>query len=181
MLDLTGAGADGAQAITGAAAQPLPLEHCATLTGYLLAAAAHSRRDGGAAAMRPDLPVSRGRRPVINVSWDDAVAYAEWLSGQTGKEYRLPTESEWEYAARAATMSVYSWGQYSGDSRANCVTCGSSWGPERTVPPDRSRRARNAFPGSRASLAASSSVRFCRSSLASMRRFSRSVLARSGA
>ena len=56
--------------------------------------------------MRPDLPVSRGRRPVINVSWDGAVAYAEWLSGQTGKEYRLPTESEWEYAARAATMSV---------------------------------------------------------------------------
>ncbi|MDH5740678.1 MAG: formylglycine-generating enzyme family protein, partial [Nitrospira sp.] len=43
----------------------------------------------------------RGRRPVINVSWDDARAYATWLSQATGKRYRLPTETEWEYAARS--------------------------------------------------------------------------------
>ncbi|MDI3467464.1 MAG: hypothetical protein OJF50_006285 [Nitrospira sp.] len=49
----------------------------------------------------PDQTWGRGRRPVINVSWDDAKAYATWLSEATGKRYRLPTESEWEYAARS--------------------------------------------------------------------------------
>jgi formylglycine-generating enzyme required for sulfatase activity len=43
----------------------------------------------------------RGQRPVINVSWNDAVEYAKWLSAQTGKRYRLPSEAEWEYAARS--------------------------------------------------------------------------------
>ena len=52
----------------------------------------------------------RGSRPVINVSWNEAKAYAAWLSAQTGKTYRLPSESEWEYAARAGTRTRYSWG-----------------------------------------------------------------------
>ena len=52
----------------------------------------------------------RGTRPVINVTRADAKAYAAWLSTQTGKTYRLPSEAEWEYAARARTTTAYSFG-----------------------------------------------------------------------
>lgn len=51
----------------------------------------------------------RGDRPVINVSWQDAVAYAQWLSARSGLNYRLPSEAEWEYAARAGTKSMRYW------------------------------------------------------------------------
>ncbi len=76
----------------------------------------------------------RGRRPVINVYWDDAVAYTHWLSSQTGKNYRLPSESEWEYAARAGSTTMYSWGNDIGRNRANCDGCGSQWDAVKTAP-----------------------------------------------
>ena len=72
----------------------------------------------------------RGGRPAINVSWEDATAYAAWLSEETGEEYRLPSESEWEYAARAGTTTRYGWGDDIGRNRANCAGCGGRWDDE---------------------------------------------------
>ena len=71
---------------------------------------------------------------MINVNWEDAKAYAAWLSKQTGKRYRLPSESEWEYGARAGTRTRYSWGDAIGVNRANCNGCGSEWDGTQTAP-----------------------------------------------
>ncbi|RKZ73618.1 MAG: hypothetical protein DRQ57_13780 [Gammaproteobacteria bacterium] len=57
--------------------------------------------------------------PVVCVSWNDAVAYTKWLNEQTGQPYRLPTEAEWEYAARAGTKTDYWWGNEIDKSQAN--------------------------------------------------------------
>ena len=83
---------------------------------------------GGCGGHRPDDGGwGCGDRPAINVSWNDAKAYVRWLSGRTGKKYRLLSESEWEYAARAGTTTRYSWGNAIGRNRANCDGCGSRW------------------------------------------------------
>jgi formylglycine-generating enzyme required for sulfatase activity len=65
----------------------------------------------------------RGDQPVINVSWDDAKLFVGWLSQKTGKKYRLPSEAEWEYAARAGTKTPFWWGRDVGVGRAQCANC----------------------------------------------------------
>ncbi|MBM3557083.1 MAG: hypothetical protein FJX47_16195, partial [Alphaproteobacteria bacterium] len=76
----------------------------------------------------------RGNRPVILVSWDDAKAYTTWLSRKTGKSYRLASEAEWEYAARAGTSTARHWGEDIGRNNANCGDCGGQWDGKSTAP-----------------------------------------------
>ena len=75
---------------------------------------------GGCAGYRPDDEGwGRGKRPVINVSWEDAQEYVEWLREKTGEEYRLLSEAEWEYAARAGSRTRYSFGDEITPGQAN--------------------------------------------------------------
>jgi formylglycine-generating enzyme required for sulfatase activity len=101
--------------------------------------------DGGCNGYKPgDQGWGRAKRPVINVNWDDAKAYAEWLSRKTGKTYRLLSEAEREYVTRAGTTTPFWWGssitpkQANYDGSADPYKAGESKGEyrQRTVPVD---------------------------------------------
>ena len=84
--------------------------------------------DGGCNHRPDDMDWGRERRPVVDVSWNDIVhSYLPWLNRATGKQYRLLTEAEWEYGAKAGTTSRYAWGNDLGRALANCDICGSQW------------------------------------------------------
>jgi formylglycine-generating enzyme required for sulfatase activity len=96
------------------------------------ACAAH----GACVANLDDNGWGRGLRPAINVTWNDAQTYVKWLSGITGKEYRLLSEAEFEYAARSGTLTNYPWGdeiKLAGKAMANCDGCGSRWDGKQTA------------------------------------------------
>jgi formylglycine-generating enzyme required for sulfatase activity len=87
----------------------------------------------------------RDRRPVVNVSWHDANAYAAWLAQRTGNAYRLPTESEWEYAAQSGDKRDI-WAGTSDETRLHehVVYVANSQGRSATVGQDQARQ-HNAF------------------------------------
>ncbi len=74
------------------------------------------------------------RDPVVCVSWDDAKAYVDWLSGALKQKYRLLTEAEWEYVARSGTTAARPWGAGIGRNFTNCIGCGSRWDGQRPAP-----------------------------------------------
>jgi len=90
--------------------------------------------EGDCAAHIDDSAFGRGRRPAINVSWNDAQAYVAWLSKTSGKRYRLLSEAEYEYAARAGAQTAYPWGDAIGKDNADCNGCGSRWDDMETAP-----------------------------------------------
>lgn len=94
--------------------------------------------EGGCNYRPDDRGLGRGKRPVTDIHWNDANAYLAWLSARTGKRYRLPSESEWEYSARAGTTTTYPWGQSLEKDRANCLGCNE--------PPRRSAVASGQYP-----------------------------------
>ena len=65
--------------------------------------------------------ISNDKLPAHGVSWDEAEAFVTWLSRETGHYYRLPSATEWEYAARAGTSTTYNWGNDLGKNQANCL------------------------------------------------------------
>ena len=81
--------------------------------------------DKGCRFKPDDRGLGRGSRPVDNVSWIDVKEFLSWLSSKTGKAYRLPSEAEWEYVARAGTTTSYWWGRDAGQGQANCKDCNS--------------------------------------------------------
>jgi formylglycine-generating enzyme required for sulfatase activity len=98
--------------------------------------------DGGAC---PRIATDAGKKrvPLRDVSWDDAQLYVKWLSKVTGKRYRLPTEAEWEYAARGGTSTRYWWGEQMKSGTANCKNCGEPW--QRDAPAEIGSFAPNPF------------------------------------
>jgi formylglycine-generating enzyme required for sulfatase activity len=90
-------------------------------------------QEGGCKHRPDDRGWGRGNRPVINISWLDAKEFANWISKKTGHAYRLPTEAEWEYAARGGTTTPFWWGRDVGSRHANCQECSTGEAPK-TLP-----------------------------------------------
>ncbi|MBT4939841.1 MAG: SUMF1/EgtB/PvdO family nonheme iron enzyme, partial [Rhodospirillaceae bacterium] len=90
--------------------------------------------DGGCTKRPFDRDWGRGQRPVMNVLHTDIAEYMAWLSKKSGHTYRLPSEAEWEYAARAGSATEFSWGDQMLSGAANCRGCGTEWSGIKSAP-----------------------------------------------
>lgn len=127
----------------GMRGSPEPTErpvHEVNVPGFAISAreitfAEYDRFANATGRSRPDSgSLDRSTYPVFGITWHDAMDYAAWLSRETGANYRLPTESEWEYAASAGTDSLYWWGFQLGRGRAHCFSCTPGLMPRGPVP-----------------------------------------------
>ncbi len=104
------------------------LDHSFALAKYVVTVAQwNACRDAGACPRLPSDSNTVANAPARDLSWDDAQLYVKWLSKVSGKSYRLPTEAEWEFAARGGTATRYWWGNEMRPGNANCKDCGSPW------------------------------------------------------
>ena len=114
------------------AADEVP-RHMVTIKSFMVSVyeVTYAEYDRFAKATKRKLPDSTGwdrkTHPVNNMSWNDALAYTRWMSKQTGKQYRLLSESEWEYVARAGITKSFWWGTSAGSSNAHCFDCKSDY------------------------------------------------------
>ena len=90
--------------------------------------------EGGCTYKPDDKGWGRGKQPVINISFREIQPFLDWLSKKTGKKYRLPTEAEWEFAARGGAATAYAWGDEIGQNNAACAKCGSQWDDKQAAP-----------------------------------------------
>jgi formylglycine-generating enzyme required for sulfatase activity len=82
----------------------------------------------------PSAANATGNLPMRDVSWDEAQVYLKWLSGLSGKPFRLPTEAEWEFAARGGTATSHWWGDQMKDGNTSCKGCGQPWNADSPPP-----------------------------------------------
>jgi len=114
------------------------------ISQYEISIAEYQRFADATKRKMPDLSgLDAQNTPMVFVSWDDANSYARWLSKQTGHKYQLPSEAQWEYAARAGTQTAFWWGNDVGAENAHCFDCKTGLNPRR--PTKSGRFKANAF------------------------------------